>query len=153
MAERSEKAQQRVREELQKNPGASTTELQDAAKSVEPSVAELSLRQFNAGYVLPLKRSKSARGRKSKGEASAPAKTRQRQGGRRKAAQTPTETPKRGGGRQAAPARAPEGERERVRAALLEFARDFSDAESRSEIVAVLSDVDRYVDRIVESRA
>lgn len=149
MAERSEKAQQRVRDELQKNPGASTRELQDAAKSVDPSVSELSLRQFNAGYVLPLKRSSSGRGRKAKGGASAG--TRQRQG-RRKAAEAPAETPKRGGGRRAAPASAPEGERGRIRAALLEFARDFSDAESRSEIVAVLSDVDRYVDRIVQSR-
>ena len=148
MAERSEKAQQRVREELEKNPGASTRELQDAAQSVEASVGELSLRQFNAGYVLPLKRSRTAGKKRGKGKSTG------KQPGRRQAAAPASEAKapsRRSGG-------APDAEgdrqsdRERVRATLMEFARDFSEAESRSELVGVLSDLDRYVDRIVGSR-
>lgn len=144
MADRSEKAQERVREELGRNPGASTRELQAAAQSVEPSVGELSLRQFNAGYVLPLKRSGSAG--KKKGRAGAGTR---RQGSRKAApAATPRSAPQ---PRTAAP-KEPVSDRERVRATLLEFARDFSEAESRSAIVAVLSDLDRYVNKIVGSR-
>lgn len=148
MAERSEKARERVREELGRNPGASTTELQEAAQSVEPSIGELSLRQFNAGYVLPLKRKRSAGAKKGKGGAP------RRQTGRRQQAAPPAKAPKgKGRAREEAPrASEPEGERERVRATLMEFARDFSEADSRSAIVGVLSDLDRYVDRIIGAR-
>ena len=65
MAERSAEAQERVRVTLERNPDATTQELQEAAQAVEPSIAELSRRQFNAGYVLPLKRAASA-GKKKK---------------------------------------------------------------------------------------
>ena len=142
MAERSEKVQERVREELARNPEAKTQALKDAAQSVDPSVEELSLRQFNAGYVLPLKRGKSGGGkRKTRGGKG-------RRGAKRQvAAPTAPAQPARGG-----KARAEGSDRDRVRATLLEFARDFSEAESRSAIVAVLSDLDRYVDRIVGSR-
>ena len=144
MADRSEKAQERVREELGKNPGATTKELQAVAQSVEPSVGELSLRQFNAGYVLPLKRSGSAGKKKGRGGAST-----RRQASRNAAPSTASRAAPQP--RAAAP-KQPAGDRERVRATLLEFARDFSEAESRSAIVGVLSDLDRYVDKIVGSR-
>jgi len=142
MPERNQKVQDRVREELSRNPGAGTKELQEIAASVDASVGELSLRQFNAGYVLPVKRS-SGGGRKSKG--SAPAKGR----GKRQAAAPAQRAQPRQRSRQSA---APSDDRERVRATLLEFARDFSEADSRAGIVAVLSELDRYVDRIVGTR-
>ncbi|HEX6923994.1 MAG TPA: hypothetical protein VF167_01085 [Longimicrobiaceae bacterium] len=160
MPDRSEKVQARVREELEKNPDATTKELQEAAKSVDASIGELSLRQFNAGYVLPLKRSGVGRGRKAKTGAGAAAGAAggRRRGGRRRAAPQPSAeapAPRRA-------ARAPTAastasgaadiDRDRVRNTLLEFARDFSDAESRAEIVGVLSNLDRYVDKIVRSR-
>ena len=147
MAERSQKAQDRVREEFEKNPEATTAELQAAAASVEPSIAELSLRQFNAGYVLPLKRARAASGRKP-----GAATTKRRRAAKARKQET-KETP-----REEAPARAQsergvQGDREQVRAVLLEFARDFSEADSRSAIVGVLSDLDRYVNRILGSRS
>lgn len=145
MADRSAKVQERIRDELGKNPGASTRELQAAAQSVDASVGELSLRQFNAGYVLPLKRKRSSGGKKS--EKAEPA--RRRGGGRKKAA---APEPKSSAPAPRAAEAPPIGDRERVRATLLQFAKDFSEAESRSEIVGVLSDLDRYIDRIVGKR-
>lgn len=146
MAERSEKAQERVREMLKENPDASTQELQEAAQSVEPSIAELSRRQFNAGYVLPVKRLASAGKRKARRGGRA------KQGNKRKESEArPEEQATARRGRK--PAQATNGdERDQVRAALLDFAREFSEAESRSAIVAVLADIDRYVDRIVGTR-
>lgn len=145
MAYRSEKAQERVRQELAKNPGASTKELQDAAQSVDDAIGALSLRQFNAGYVLPLKRSASAGKKKGKGGGGG------RRAAGRKSAGTAA-TPRAPRQARSAGATPQGGDRERVRATLLEFARDFSEAESRSEIVNVLSTLDRYVDKIVGSR-
>lgn len=147
MAERSQKAQDRVRDLLQQNPDATTQELQEAAESVEPSIGELSRRQFNAGYVLPLKRTASSGKRKARRGG------RRKQTGTRQAAQAQPEAsagtrPARKRGQSASG-----DEREQVRAAMLDFARAFSEAESRSDIVAVLADVDRYVDRIVDARS
>jgi hypothetical protein len=147
MAERSEKAQARVREELQKNPGASTKELQAAATSADAAVGELSLRQFNAGYVLPIKRRSSGGRKKSKSGGGA-----RRQAGRKQSTSTPAAPRSAPQPRASARAAAPVSDRDRARAVLLEFARDFSEAESRSAIVGVLSELDRYVDRIVGSR-
>jgi hypothetical protein len=148
MADRSAKVQDRIREELAKNPAATTGELQAAARSIDASVAGLSLRQFNAGYVLPLKRKNAAGSKKPK--AAAPVR---RKGGRQKQAAA---APKPGGrARRATPAPAPApvgGDRERARAALLQFAKDFSAAESRPAIVGVLSNLDRYVDQIIGGR-
>lgn len=146
MAERSQKAQERVREALERNPDATTQELQEAAQSVEPSISELSRRQFNAGYVLPLKRSASSGKRKGA-----------RGGGRKQAGKQQAEETQPQTTTASRPARkraqASSGdERDQVRAAMLDFAREFSEAESRSAIVAVLADVDRYVDRIIGAR-
>lgn len=163
MPDRSEKVQARVREELEKNPDATTKELQEAARSVDASIGELSLRQFNAGYVLPLKRSGVGRGRKARtgaGGGAGAAGGRRRGGRRRTAAQPAAEAPapRRAARAPAAPAAAPAAggtadiDRDRVRSTLLEFARDFSDAESRAEIVGVLSNLDRYIDKILRSR-
>jgi hypothetical protein len=44
-------------------------------------------------------------------------------------------------------------ERDRVRSVLLEFAKAFADAESRTQIVQVLSRIDEYVDRITKPSA
>lgn len=143
MPERNQKVQDRLREELARNPGAGTKELQDVARGVDASVGELSLRQFNAGYVLPLKRSGRRPAKKAK--TAGGGKTR----GRKRSAPEAPKPQARPRGRQSAP---PADDRERARSALLDFAREFSEAESRAAIVAVMSDIDRYVDRIVGSR-
>jgi hypothetical protein len=144
MADRNAKVQDLIREQLQKNPGASTQELQKAAREIDSSVGELSLRQFNAGYVLPLKRRSGGGKRQARGAA----KGRGGRGRKQEAApaRPAAAKPRRG-------ARAAEGsDRDRVRGVLLQFARDLSEAESRSAIVGVVSDLDRYVDQIVAAR-
>jgi hypothetical protein len=143
MADRNAKVQELIREQLEKNPDASTQELQKAAGAVDSSVGELSLRQFNAGYVLPLKRRKGG----GKRQPRRAAKGRGGKGQKQQAAAPAPAAPAR------RPARASNGsERDRVRGVLLQFARDFSEAESRSAIVGVVSDLDRYVDQILAAR-
>lgn len=146
MADRNARVQDLIREQLQKNPDASTQELQAAAKGIDASVGDLSLRQFNAGYVLPLKRRSG--GGKRKAKAASP---RGRGGrGQKQAAAAPA--------KDSAPARRSGGaatggsDRDRVRGVLLQFARDLAEAESRSAIVGVVSDLDRYVDQILAVR-
>jgi hypothetical protein len=132
---------------------------------VDPSLGSLSRRQFNAGYVLPVKReraptdrpkpARAPRGTKKKGArrgkkaqaaaAAAPASeqgARRRRGSRAAAAEAA-----------AAPANgsATGGERERVREILLRFARDLTAAESRSQIIDVLGSLDSYADDVVKS--
>lgn len=145
MAKRSPEAQERVREAFEKNPEATTAELQSAAASVEPSIAELSLRQFNAGYVLPLKRARAA-GRKPR------ATTKRRRAGRERK-QEAQDAPREEARARTSTEGGVQADREQVRAVLLDFARDFSEADSRSAIVGVLSDLDRYVNRILNPRS
>jgi hypothetical protein len=45
-----------VRAELEKNPGTSSPELFERAKSIDPEIGNLSARQFNASYPLQVKR-------------------------------------------------------------------------------------------------
>jgi len=164
MEESKEKVQARLREVLDERPDASTDELQDEARQVDPSLGSLSRRQFNAGYVLPVKRerapadrpkpARAARGTKKKGArrgkkappaAAAPASeqgTRRRRGSRAAAAEA-TAAPATGG--------SAGGERDRVREVLLRFARDLTAAESRSQIIDVLAALDSYADDVLRS--
>jgi hypothetical protein len=119
MAERNEAVLQRMKSELERDPAMSVEDLKAVAKEIDQKVGKLSLRQFNARYVLPLKRKKSSR--KKRGEGGASSK-RARAGGTN-------------------------GAREAMRKVFLEFAKDLSQAESRAAIVEVVSGLDRYVDR------
>jgi hypothetical protein len=140
MAERNDEVAARVREVLSRDRDASTTDLMRAATEVDPAVDSLSKRQFNASYVLPAKRvlGHTAKRGARKGAGKKPSRAKAPAG--RAASETASA---RGGGGD---------DRERVRAVLLEFARDFSAAESRSQIVDVLSHVDRYVEKIVRAK-
>jgi hypothetical protein len=161
MEESKEKVQARLREVLDERPDASTDELQDEARQVDPSLGSLSRRQFNAGYVLPVKRERApadrpkapraARGTKKKGArrgkkaqaaaTPAPAEgTRRRRGAAAQATATPASGSSDG------------GERERVREVLLRFARDLTAAESRSQIIDVLAGLDSYADDVLKAR-
>lgn len=123
MAKTEEKVMELVEDELKKNPGASTDELFEKAKKVSSSIGKLSLRQFNARYPLQVKRRKSqTSGRK----------TRRRGASRKKAAAA-------GDGREA------------VRHTLLSFASDLAGAQERKDLVKVLADVDKYVDRVMKA--
>ena len=126
MADRNARVQDLIREQLQKNPDASTQELQAAAKGIDASVGELSLRQFNAGYVLPLKRRSGGGKRKSK---ATPGRGRGGRGQKQASAPAAKEAVP---GRRGARAAAGGSDRDRVRGVLLQFARDLSEAESRA---------------------
>ncbi len=62
-----------VREELRRNPNATTAELFEKAKKVDRGVAKLSIRQFHARYPLQVKRQlamlRPKRRRRSRGRA------------------------------------------------------------------------------------
>lgn len=153
MAERNEKVFERVRQELTKSPKLGSRELYGMAQEWDKSIAQDSLQQFHARYVLPIKREQSKARGDSKPRTRGPARRTRRTAVTEAApttavAEEPAAPARRGlralrGGAQNA-----ESIRDRARAAILEFARDFANAETRSEIVKVMSRVDDYVDRI-----
>lgn len=131
MAERNPQVMEMVAKELEKDPEARADALFEKAREIDPSIGDLSLRQFHARYPLPLKRKRSAgKGRKRR------ARTR----GKAAAPQV----------RKSTPARPKGAPRDEVRRVFLEFASDLARAESRASIVDVLAKVDEYVDRAIE---
>lgn len=125
MAKSDEKVMALVEKELKKKPDASVTELYEKAKSEHPSIGQLTHRQFNARYPLQVKRKKS---QKSPGRSS-----------RRGSSRSPRKSSSGG------------SQREKVRAVFLAFATDVVAAEERTELVKVLANVDKYVDRALKS--
>lgn len=142
MAETNTKVMDRVAAELEKDPGMGLESLYARAKEVDPSIGELSLRQFHARYPLQVKRAKArAEGRGSKRSA-------QKKRGSKPAAESAPSTERRPRRSSQSAGSGQEIDREKVRALFLEFASDFAAAESRAEIVNVLGSVDSYVNRI-----
>lgn len=153
MAEQNPQVMELVRQELERDPGASTQALYERAREVDPSIGELSTRQFHARYPLQVKRAQGGGGGRKRGGGGKGGGARK---GRKAAAPAAAQAPERGeapraraGGRRGGASAAGEGvDREAVRRVLLDFATDFAEAESRSEIVRVLNGVDAYVERI-----
>lgn len=114
-----------VEKELDENPDASVTDLYEKAKAAHPSVGKLTHRQFNARYPLQVKRRKSQKSGK------------QRARGRSR------RTTKKG--------EIDGAQREKIRAAFLDFASDLAGAQERSDLVNVVAGVDKYVDRVVKA--
>ena len=133
MAEVKDEVMEMVREELKKNPDAENRDLYEKATEVDSSIADLTLRQFHARYPLQVKRQRA----QEKGRSSRKKKKR-----KKKAA---TSGRKRGGGEATV-------DREKVRATLLQFAKDVSSAEGQaSTLIDVLQNVDDYVDQVVKA--
>lgn len=169
MAQRNEKVFARVRQELANNPNLGSKELYDLAQGVEKSIGQDSLQQFHARYVLPIKREKGGQ-RKAKATAKAtPGKGRRKAAAAapsKRAAAKPAEAARPAAATPSAPA-APRGRKPRrsssapasasnrsqVRALLLQFAQELTDADSRSSLVKVLGKVDSYVDRIAPAQS
>lgn len=161
MAETNPKVMAMIEAELAKDPSISNDELLAKAKKIDRSVGNLSARQFNARYPLQVKRRKDGpkpaktKKRTTKKKAAAGAKkaagarkTRaasSRKAGRKKAASGA----KRGRGTAAAPASG--GDREAVRKILLDYAKKVSAADSMTDMVDLVMDVDRYVDRVMKA--
>ena len=159
MAESNPQVMDYVVRELEKNPNASPKALFDGAKEIDPSVGELNPRQFHARYPLQAKRRMAAGSGRKRGAAKMGARKRG-EGARKSAAkkQTAATSGAAGGGtrgRGSTPRRTRRdssgpsagNDREKLRALFLEFADDFAKAESRSEIVRVISSVEGYVSR------
>lgn len=128
MAEVKDKVMDMVRKELEKNPDAENRELYEKATKVDGSIADLTLRQFHARYPLQVKRQKA---QKSGG------------GSRKKRSSSG-----RGGGS----GKGADVNRDKVRATLLQFAKDVSSAEGQaSTLIDVLENVDDYVDQVVRA--
>ena len=131
MAEVKDKVMDMVRKELEKNPDAENKELYEKATKVDGSIADLTLRQFHARYPLQVKRQKAQKAG----------------GGTRKQTKTTTSSGK--SGKRGAGA---EVDRDKVRATLLQFAKDVSSAEGQaSTLIDVLDNVDDYVDQVVKA--
>ncbi len=128
MAEVKDKVMDMVRKELDKNPDAENRELYEKATKVDGSIADLTLRQFHARYPLQVKRQKA-----------------QRSGGGSKSKRSSSG---RGGGS----GTGADVNRDKVRATLLQFAKDVSSAEGQaSTLIDVLENVDDYVDQVVRA--
>ena len=141
MAERSQAVLDRVAQALREQPGSRSRDLYDLAKEMDPTVGDLTVRQFHASYVLPARRTAGTAQGQSVARARGGKKTRQARATKGAAAKEPRPG-----------AQAPTGDREAIRIVLLRFAADISGAETRSEIVGVLASLDRYVDEILRVR-
>lgn len=149
MADNKDKILAMVEAALKKNPAATTEELQNQVKRRYPSVGPLTKRQFNARYVLQIKRRKPG-AKKVTAAKAAPKKTTRRRAPALKKPGRPRRTRK-----AAAPAPAPAGapavDRDEVRQQFLRFASDIAAAESRKDLVKVLASVDKYVDAVAKA--
>lgn len=173
MAGTNERVMDMVRKEIDKNPDIKSQELYDKAKKLDSSLGSLSVRQFHASYPLQVKRARKAGKRRAAKPASArkrarggraPAKAARRAAragrtGRRRAARSEAggaaRKAQRGGATRAtpvAPAAAPAG-REVVRSILIQFAGEVAAAEGKADVVHVIGDMDRYVDRLLQAAA
>jgi hypothetical protein len=145
LAERNEDVMNMVRSELEKDPKAGLESLYARAKAIDSTVGQLSLRQFHARYPLQVKRGKAqAEGRTPKRPA------RKKRATRDSAAAESTPTPR---ARRRSGGEGQEMDREKLRTLFLEFATEFAAAESRTDIVRVISSVDAYVDRVARLAA
>jgi hypothetical protein len=140
----NEKVLAMVRREVEKNPAVTNDTLLNKAVAIDRSVRKLSRQQFHGTYRLTAARALAPNRR------------------RRRTARTGSKGPSGDGatkGRERSPApsgsapQAADADRAAVRATLLEFAGEIARAESKADIIAVLSSVDRYVERVVAAAA
>lgn len=145
MADRNQQVMTEVEQRLQRAPNTSSRDLYEMAQEMDPSIGDLTLRQFNASYVLPYKRKRAAR-RKGRGSKKSAAPSRSSSSSTTPRRRGKAASGKRSGGDGGG--RGGGADRERIRGVLLDFAGDVAEAESRSEFVGVLRKMDRYIDQI-----
>lgn len=129
--EKKDAIMEMVRQELSDDPDAENKDLYAKAKKIDPSVDDLSLRQFHARYPLQVKR-KMAQSRRDSQESRG----------------TKSRTTGSGDGGTGGSGSV---DRETIRSTLLRFARDVSAADGKAEMIDVLSSVDDYVDDVVDA--
>jgi len=162
MAETNPKVMAMIEAELARDSSISNDELLEKAKKIDRSVGNLSARQFNARYPLQVKRrkdgpkparkkpagrakKKTSKARRATGAGKTTRAASSRKPGRKKAAAGATRRPR------TAAAPASGGDREAVRKILLDYAKKVSAADSMTDMVDLVMDVDRYVDRVMKA--
>lgn len=147
MADANSKVMEMIEAELKKNADISNAELFEKATKIDKDIGKLSPRQFNARYPLQVKRAMKPRKRKARGAKSGRGKGSKSSGRASAGART--------GARSVASRRnagsSGDASRDRVRAVLLELARDIANAEGKGDVVDVVAGIDRYVDRVVKA--
>ncbi len=136
MANANPKVMEMIEAELKKNPDISNKELFDKAIQIDKGISKLSARQFNAMYPLQVKRALKPRkrgGRKSKASRA--------KGGKRTGRPAGSGAARGGGG----------DSRAKVRAVLLDLAKDIANAQGKGDVVDVVAGIDRYVDRAIKA--
>jgi hypothetical protein len=146
----------------------SNEDLRAKAEKLDDAVARMSARQFNATYPLQVKRKLAPPTRRGGRKSSKATKRRGRKAGSKRAdtggatAERKRGRPRgraaaqaggasiRGAGGRGPGAAATNGARGRVRAALLDFARDLASADGAG-LVDVIAGVDGYVDRVMKA--
>ncbi len=126
MAHMDENVMAAVAVALSENPAASVDELFEMARQVNPTIGELSKRQFHARYPLQIKRKLNPRKRRKRRQVKVA-------GGS-------------GSGSGGSVAR-----RDAVRSAFLKFASDVAGADERKDLVRVVANVDQYVDEVLQA--
>ncbi len=164
MAAATDKVMEFVERQLARNPKISNEKLFEGARKIDEAIANLSPRQFHAKYPLQVKRRKKGAGKGATRKASArrapakrtpakraPAKrtpAKRAPAKRAPAKRAPAEkTPRRARGSASASA----GSSDRIRGILMQFAKDLTAADSQSDTIDVLANMDRYVDRILKA--
>ena len=168
MPDTNDRVMAMIEKELQAKPDISNEDLRTKAEKLDDAVGRMSARQFNATYPLQVKRRLQPRrrgGRKAAKGARAGAKKRGRPAGagRKRGRGRPAKGAARGraaavaggatiGGTRGRAGRnaGTDGARGRVRAALLDFARDLASADGAG-LVDVIAGVDGYVDRVMKA--
>ena len=152
-----------IERELQANPNSTNEELRAKAEKLDDAVARMSARQFNATYPLQVKRRmQPRRPRRARKGSKRARKATGRQRGRPAADRAPGRPSKAAAGRTGplggtgtralVRGDAANATRGRVRAALLDFARDLASADGAG-LVDVIAGVDGYVDRVMKATA
>lgn len=128
MADVNEKVMAFVEDALKKDPNQKSSDLFEEAKKIDPSIAELSSRQFHAQYPLQIHRRNAP-----------PKPKRQRKKATRRT------------GRRRASAGAEAEQRQAVRKVLHSFAENLTESTEPQSVVKVMIDLDRYVDDIMKA--
>ncbi|MDT8368857.1 MAG: hypothetical protein RQ745_06590 [Longimicrobiales bacterium] len=157
MTETKDVVMEMVEKELKRKPDTSTTELFELAKAMDPSINEMSVRQFHARYPLQLKRQKSLSeggGRrrpsssKRKRATSGASRGRSRRGATESSAPEASTSGASTGGTHTRSTAAG------IQSVLIAFARDVAKAHDGGPgaVLDVVADLDRWVEKIEKAR-
>lgn len=150
-----------VEKELERDSGASTSDLFELAKRIDPEMKELSIRQFHAKYPLQVKRKTAmAKGggtrrkkRRRTSSPSSPSSAASSSSGSSTADSSADSDSDSSRGRRRRRSKGVDAStREAIRGELMAFAQDLSSATSDpATLVRVLANVDQYVDRVINA--